>query len=370
VSAFPGLYFVGLPWLHNAKSGLLFGLSEDAAHIASTISDRSDRASSTRPVPVSSDSRDQLPFRGKVALITGGTTGIGATTARQVAKLGAHVVITGRHRKGGSAIVDEIIQDGGSARFFEADLAAPEEVRNIVPFVVRTFGRLDYAFNNAGTAGNNALLIDQTDENFDRVFSVNVKSLFILLQDEIRQMLRQGAGGSIVNAASVSGLVATPSAGHYIASKHAVLGLTKTAAVEYGQYGIRVNAVSPGAVRTDMLLQVFGHEQAVDQLAAVHPLGRLGNPEEIADAVVWLFSDNSSYYTGQSLTLDGGLTARRPSPERQSNSLHENWPAVVSAFKDRQKVAVSEPLRSKKASGWYRQSSADSLTVDAMFEKN
>jgi len=334
VSAFPGLYFVGMPWLHNAKSGLLFGLAEDAAHIASTIVDRS-RTSSTPTASLSSDSRDQLPFRGKVALITGGTTGIGATTAKQVARLGAHVVVTGRRSDGGNALVDEIVQKGGSARFLQADLTVPEEVRNIVPFVVRTFGRVDYAFNNAGTSGNNALLIDQTDENFDHVFSVNVKSLFMLLKDEIRQMLRQGSGGSIVNAASVSRLVATPTAGHYIASKHAVLGLTKTAAVEYGQYGIRVNAVSPGAVRTDMLLQVFASEQAIERLAAVHPLGRIGNPEEIADAVVWLFSDNSSYYTGQSLTLDGGLTARRPSPERPSNPLHENWTAFVSAFKDR-----------------------------------
>jgi NAD(P)-dependent dehydrogenase (short-subunit alcohol dehydrogenase family) len=142
---------------------------------------------------------------------------------------------------------------------------------------------------------------------------VNVKALFLLLQDEVKQMMAQGQGGSIVNTASVGGLLAFPTAGPYVASKHAVLGLTKTAAVEYGRCGIRVNAVSPGAVRTEMLLDVFGNQEALDRMGAVHPLGRIGRPEEIADAVAWLFSDESSYYTGQSLTLDGGLTAQRPS---------------------------------------------------------
>jgi NAD(P)-dependent dehydrogenase (short-subunit alcohol dehydrogenase family) len=181
-----------------------------------------------------------------------------------------------------------------------------------VPFTVETFGHLDYAFNNAGISGDNRLLVHQTEENFDRVFSVNVKALFLLLQDEVKQMLAQGHGGSIVNAASVGGFVATPTAGHYVASKHAVLGLTKTAAVEYGRCGIRVNAVSPGAVRTELLLGVVGSEEALDRMGAAHPLGRIGRPEEVADAVAWLFSDESSYITGQSLTLDGGLTAQRP----------------------------------------------------------
>lgn len=125
-------------------------------------------------------------------------------------------------------------------------------------------------------------------------------------------MVAQKWGGSIVNTASVGGLLAVPTAGPYVASKHAVLGLTKTAAIECGRYGIRVNAVSPGAIRTEMLLGVFGTQEALDRISAVHPIGRIGRPEEIADAVAWLFSDRSSYYTGQSLTLDGGLTAQRP----------------------------------------------------------
>lgn len=174
--------------------------------------------------------------------------------------------------------MDEIKRKGGCAAFFQADLSQPEQVRLIVPFTLETFGRPDFAFNNAATSGENALLVDQTEANFDRVFNVNVKALFLLLQDELKHMVAQEQGGSIANAASVSGLLATPTAGHYVASKHAVLGLTKTAAVEYGKYGIRVNAVSPGAVRTEMLLDVSGTEEALDRMSAVHPLGRIGCP--------------------------------------------------------------------------------------------
>jgi A-factor type gamma-butyrolactone 1'-reductase (1S-forming) len=155
------------------------------------------------------------------------------------------------------------------------------------------------------------LLSDQTEKTFHRVFAVNVKALFLLLQDEVKQMMAQGQTQSSIlpqSAACWHFRPPTP----YMASKHAVLGLTKTTAIEYGRYGIRVNAVSPGAVRTEMLLDVFGTQEALDEMSAVHPIGRIGRPEEIADAVAWLFSNRSSYYTGQSLTLDGGLTAQRP----------------------------------------------------------
>ena len=253
-----------------------------------------------------------LEFAGKVALITGGNTGIGAAAAKRVAALGAQVVITGRRQSEGRLLVDHIRHNRGSAVFIQADLSEPEQVKRIVPFALETFGRLDYAFNNAGISGDNQLLTDQTEESFERVFEVNVKALFLLLQDEVKQMMAQGQGGSIVNTASVGGLLAFPTAGPYVASRHAVLGLTKTAAIEYGRCGIRVNAVSPCAVRTEMLLDVFGNQEALDRMGAVHPLGRIGRPEEIADAVAWLFSDRSSYYTGQSLILDGGLTAQRP----------------------------------------------------------
>jgi A-factor type gamma-butyrolactone 1'-reductase (1S-forming) len=253
-----------------------------------------------------------LEFAGRVALITGGNSGIGAAAARRVAELGAQVVVTGRRQFEGRLLVNDIKYNGGSAAFIQADLTQPEQVKRIVPFALGTFGRLDYAFNNAGISGESRLLTDQTEMSFDRVFAVNVKALFLLLQDEIKQMMAQGQGGSIVNTASVGGMVASPTVGPYVASKHAVLGLTKTAAIECGRYGIRVNAVSPGAVRTEMLLDIFGTQEALDEMSAVHPIGRIGRPEEIADAVAWLFSDRSSYYTGQSLILDGGLTAQRP----------------------------------------------------------
>jgi NAD(P)-dependent dehydrogenase (short-subunit alcohol dehydrogenase family) len=253
-----------------------------------------------------------MNFEGRVALITGGTAGIGEATVRRIAALGAGTVFVGRDEDDGQRIESELLHDGAAAVFLKADLSRPDEVRRIVPATVSIFGRLDYVFNNAGVSGQNGLIADQAERNFDEVFSVNVKGLFIALQQEIRQMLRQGSGGSIVNMASVGGSLATPGASVYVASKHAVIGLTKSAAIEYGPHGIRVNAVSPGAIRTEMLRKVFGDEVVLDEMADIHPVRRIGSPEDVADAVAWLFSDYSSYYTGQSLVLDGGLTAQRP----------------------------------------------------------
>ena len=253
-----------------------------------------------------------MNFEGKVALITGGTAGIGEAAVRRVASLGGGTVFVGRDEEDGRRIESQLLDEGAAAVFLKADLSQPDEVRRIVPATVNIFGRLDYAFNNAGISGQNGLIADLNEANFDEVFSVNVKGLFMAMQQEIRQMLRQGGGGSIVNMASVGGSLATPGASIYVASKHAVIGLTKSAAVEYGPHGIRVNAVSPAAIRTDMLRQVFGGDEVLDQMADVHPIQRIGDPEDVADAVAWLFSEYSSYYTGQSLVLDGGLTAQRP----------------------------------------------------------
>jgi len=253
-----------------------------------------------------------LTFEGRVALITGGTAGIGEATARRVASLGARTVIVGRDEDDGLRIQRELCRDGAEVDFFRADLSKPDEVRSVVPSVIDKYGRLDFAFNNAGISGQNRPIAEQSEANFDEVFVVNVKGLFIVLQQEIRRMLRQGWGGSIVNMASVGGTLATPGASIYIASKHAVLGLTKSAAIEYGPSGIRVNAISPGAIRTDMLRKAYGSDAALDKMAVVHPVRRIGDPEDVADAVTWLFSEYSSYYTGQSLVLDGGLTAQRP----------------------------------------------------------
>jgi NAD(P)-dependent dehydrogenase (short-subunit alcohol dehydrogenase family) len=251
-------------------------------------------------------------FDGKVALITGGTSGIGAATVKRVSSLGANVLFTGRRVAEAEKIVRETQQNAGKVVFFPADLRDPEHANKIVPTAVATFGRLDFAFNNAGVSGPTVSLTEQREQSFDLVFAVNVRAVFLLLQDELRQMVAQESGGSIVNTSSVGGMLAAPGAAPYIASKHAVLGLTKSAAVEYGKYGIRVNAISPGAIRTELLLNVFGSHDALDQLGSVHPLSRIGSPEEIAESVVWLFSDSSSYFTGQSLVVDGGLTAQRP----------------------------------------------------------
>ncbi len=255
----------------------------------------------------------KMNFDGRVALITGGTTGIGEAAVRLVSALGARVVFVGRNRQRGERLERELLQRRNEAVFLQADLRVTKYARMVVPFTIRRFGRLDFALNNAGISGQSGLIAEQTEENFDDVFAVNVKGLFLTMQAELEQMVIQGEGGSIVNVASVGGMLATPGAAPYIASKHAVIGLTKSAAVEYGRQGIRVNAISPGAIRTEMLRGIFGSDAALERVATAHSLGRIGEPEEVAEAVAWLFSESSSYYTGQSLTLDGGLTAQRPS---------------------------------------------------------
>ena len=251
-------------------------------------------------------------FEHKVALITGGTSGIGAATVRRMSQLGANVLFTGRQSEQAERIIQDTKEDPGRVVFVPADLSVPEEVKKIVPATVAAFGRLDFAFNNAGASGSRRMLADQSEDVFDYILAVNVTAVFLLLQGELRLMVERQCGGSIVNTASVNGLVASPGSAPYVASKHAVLGLTKSAAVEYGQYGIRVNAVSPGAIRTQLLRGAYGSDEAVGQLGAAHPLLRIGTPEEVAETVVWLLSDSSSYVTGQSLVLDGGLTAQRP----------------------------------------------------------
>ena len=254
----------------------------------------------------------QPQFVGKVALITGGTAGIGAATVMRLSELGANVVFTGRDVESAERIIRDTGCNPGDVAFVQADLSVPDDIKKIIPSVIANFGRLDFAFNNAGTFGSMGSLVEQTEEAFDQVFALNVKALFLLLQSELTLMLAQRSGGSIVNTSSVNGTVAAPRVAPYVASKHAVLGLTKSAAIEYGKCGIRVNAISPGAIRTQLLLNVFGSHKALDDLGAAHPLRRIGSPDEVAETVVWLFSDSSSYVTGQSIVLDGGLIAQRP----------------------------------------------------------
>lgn len=245
---------------------------------------------------------------GKVALITGGTSGIGRETAVQFAKAGARVVVAGRREPEGKETVERVRDAGGEGLFVKADVSHAADVEMLVKKTVEQFGRIDIAFNNAGIEGAWAPIALQAEADFDSVININLKGVWLCLKYEIRQMVAQG-GGVIVNMSSVAGLLGFAGAAAYIASKHGVLGLTKTAALETAKNNIRVNAVCPAVVETAMAERLFGAPDVNKFVLGQHPIGRFGRPEEIADAVVWMCSDGASFMTGQSLVLDGGFTA-------------------------------------------------------------
>ena len=248
-------------------------------------------------------------FAGKVALITGGGSGIGRATAIKFAELGASVVIGNRNEQTGGETVDLIQKAGGKASFFRTDVTKLENVQNLVEYAANTYGRLDIAFNNAGVEDPQAMTPEQSEDTFDLVMNVNVKGVWYSMKSEIEQMLATG-GGAIVNTASIAGVIGFPGHALYTASKHAVLGLTKTAALEYAQQGIRINAVCPGAIETRMMQDFTqGDNDTIEYIKSLHPIGRLGKPEEIANAVVWLCSDEASFALGQGFNIDGGFTA-------------------------------------------------------------
>ena len=248
-------------------------------------------------------------FDGKVALITGGGSGIGRATALKFASEGASVVIGNRKEKAGQETVDLIQKAGGKASFYQTDVTKLENVENLIKYTVNTYGRLHAAFNNAGVEDPQAMTPEQTEDIFDLVMNVNVKGVWYSMKCEIEHMLANG-GGTIVNTASIAGLIGYPGHAPYTASKHAVLGLTKTSALEYAQQGIRVNAVCPGAIETPLLNSLAeGDSATIEYMKSLHPIGRLGKPHEIADAVVWLCSDEASFVLGQGITVDGGFTA-------------------------------------------------------------
>jgi NAD(P)-dependent dehydrogenase (short-subunit alcohol dehydrogenase family) len=250
-------------------------------------------------------------FEGKVALVTGGGSGIGRATAVAFAREGAQVVIGNRNVQRGEETVSLIRKPGGTASFKRTDVLVAAEVKALVHHAVTTYGRLDVAFNNAGIEGEvKPTLVDQTEANFDAVMGVNVKGVWLSMKYEIPKMLDQG-GGAIVNCSSVAGVIAFPGIGIYAASKHAVIGLTKTAALEYSAQGIRINAVNPAVIDTEMVDRLAdGMNMKKDDLTTFHPIGRLGRVEEVAEAVLWLCSDKASFVTGHSLLVDGGFTAR------------------------------------------------------------
>ncbi len=252
----------------------------------------------------------QTSFQNKVVLITGATSGIGKVSALAFAKAGANVVVSGRREAEGLAVVAEIKAAGGEATFVKADVAVEAEVAELVAKTVSTYGRLDVAFNNAGVELTGAI-VDATEADYRRVFDINVWGVITSMKHEIPVMLKQGAG-VIINTSSVAGHVGMAGASMYVASKHAVEGLTKAAALEYAKQGIRVNAVAPAAIETDMLNRFTGggSEETLTYMRSLHPVGRLGRSEEIANAVLFLASDAASFITGTSLKVDGGLLAQ------------------------------------------------------------
>jgi NAD(P)-dependent dehydrogenase (short-subunit alcohol dehydrogenase family) len=250
-------------------------------------------------------------FEGKVALVTGGGSGIGRATAVAFAREGAQVVIGNRNVDRGEETVSMIREAGGTASFQRTDVMVAAEVEALVELAVKTRGRLDVAFNNAGIEGEvKPTLIDQTEANFDAVMGINVKGVWLSMKYEIPQMLK-ASGGAIVNCSSVAGVIGFPGIGIYSASKHAVIGLTKAAALEFSAQGIRVNAVNPAVIDTEMVDRISaGMNVQKDDLTTFHPIGRLGRVEEVAEAVLWLCSSKASFVTGHSLMVDGGFTAR------------------------------------------------------------
>src|SRR5215467_13914028 len=243
----------------------------------------------------------------KVALITGGTSGIGRETAVLFAKNGAKVVFTGRREAEGNETLGLVRAAGGDGLFLRSDVSKSADVQSIVQKTVEKYGRLDVAFNNAGVEGQWMPLVDHTEEAWDYVHNINLKGLWLCLKHEIKQMLKQGHGGAIVNMSSVAGLMGYAGAAIYVASKHGVIGLTKCAAIECSKAGIRVNAVCPAVIETPMADRAFADPDVSKFVLSQHPLGRFGKPVEVAEAVLWLCSDKSSFTTGQYIAIDGGL---------------------------------------------------------------
>jgi NAD(P)-dependent dehydrogenase (short-subunit alcohol dehydrogenase family) len=249
-------------------------------------------------------------FSGKVALVTGGTSGIGKATAIAFAREGAKVVVSGRREKEGLAVVAEIAKAGGTAHFVQADVSKEGDVKQLVEKTVAKFGRLDIAFNNAGVEWAGSIL-EVSEADYRRIFDINVWGVLTSMKYEVAAMLKTG-GGAIVNTSSIAGHVGMGGVSVYIASKHAVEGLTKTAALEFARQGIRVNAVAPAGIDTDMADRFMGGAESEGKKAfgEMHPIGRLGRAEEVASAVLYLSSPTASFITGVSLLVDGGWVAK------------------------------------------------------------
>jgi NAD(P)-dependent dehydrogenase (short-subunit alcohol dehydrogenase family) len=251
-------------------------------------------------------------LKGKIALVTGGTSGIGRASALAFAKEGAKVVVSGRNLERLRETVRLVEKIGGEAIFVRCDVTERAEIEAMVNKCIKTYGRMDCALNNAGIDGSLfTRIIDYSEETWDQVIRVNLKGVWLCMKYEVSEMIKQ-EGGSIVNMSSTAGLVGSQIGNSaYVASKHGIVGLTKAVALEYAGQGIRVNAVCPAIIRTPMSERLLGGDPERErQIAAIQPIGRIGTPEEVAAAVVWLCSDAASYITGHALPIDGGLIAK------------------------------------------------------------
>ncbi|HCG41077.1 MAG TPA: short chain dehydrogenase [Pseudomonas sp.] len=250
-----------------------------------------------------------IKFSGQVALVTGGGAGIGRATALAFAAEGIRVMVSDIAVDKAEETVELIRHSGGEATFQRTDVTRSDEVAGLMSATTQRYGRLDYAFNNAGILIENGRLADGSESQFDAIMSVNVKGVWLCMKHQLPLMVAQG-GGVIVNTASVTGLVGAPTTSLYSASKHAVIGLTKSAAIEYAKKNIRINAVCPSVTDTEMFQRTLAaNPKAADFVAQIHPVGRIGKPEEVAAAVLYLCCDAAAFTTGHSLVVDGGATA-------------------------------------------------------------
>jgi len=249
-------------------------------------------------------------LEGKIALVTGGGSGIGRSSALEFVREGAKVVVADVIVESGEETMEMIRTAGGDALFVSVDVSKATEVEALIDTVIEVYGRLDCAFNNAGVEGTGASTVAYTEEDWDRIININLKGVWLCMKYEIRQMVQQGSG-VIINMASYLGLVGIENGAAYVASKHGVVGLTKTAALECARSGIRVNAVCPGFIRTPLIERVLTSRPGAEaKFLAIEPVGRFGTPEEVAEVVVWLCSDRASFVTGHSMVVDGGCVAR------------------------------------------------------------